>query len=67
MIKLDSNENQTQHFLDIKDIVKDIDPRFYPDVNISDLRLKISDKNNIPANEIFCSNGSDNLIKIITF
>lgn len=67
MIKLDSNENQLQHLLNIKDIVTNIDPRFYPDVTISDLKLKISEKYNIPVSEIFCSNGSDNLIKIITF
>lgn len=67
MMKLDSNENQLEHILNIGNIVKDIDPRFYPDVTISDLRNKLSQKYNIPMNEIFCSNGSDNLIKIITF
>lgn len=67
MIKLDSNENQLDHILNISDIVKDIDPRFYPDVTISDLRSKLSHKYNVSINEVFCSNGSDNLIKVITF
>lgn len=67
MIKLDSNENQIKHHLNIKDIVSDIDVRMYPDIHITDLRNSLSKKYNIPFNEIFCSNGSDNLIKVITF
>lgn len=67
MIKLDSNENQLQHTLNINEIIKDIDTRKYPDVAISDLRKEISKKYNVPFNEVFCSNGSDTLIKIITF
>ena len=67
MIKLDSNENQLSHILNIKDIVKDIDVRNYPDVQIVKLREAISNKYNIPFNQVFCSNGSDTLIKVITF
>ena len=67
MIKLDSNENQLDHILNISNIVKDIDPRFYPDITISALRNKLAEKYNVPMNEVFCSNGSDNLIKVITF
>lgn len=67
MIKLDSNENQLRHHIKIKDIVSDIDVRMYPDVTIKDLREALSKKYSIPFEEIFCSNGSDNLIKILTF
>lgn len=67
MIKLDSNENQIFHNLKTKDIVSDIDVRMYPDVTVKELREAISDKYSVPFEEIFCSNGSDNLIKIITF
>lgn len=67
MIKLDSNENQTKHYIDINSIVTNIDPRLYPDVTVSSLKNKISEHFNLPIEEIFCSNGSDNLIKILTF
>ena len=67
MIKLDSNENQLTHTMDINSIIKNIDTRMYPDISISKLRHKIAEKYNVPFEEVFCSNGSDNLIKIITF
>lgn len=67
MIKLDSNENQIRHHVKIKDIISDIDVRMYPDVTITKLREAIGRKYNVPFEEVFCSNGSDNLIKIITF
>lgn len=67
MIKLDSNENQIKHHVNIKEIVSDINVRMYPDITVTKLREAISKKYNVPFDEIFCSNGSDNLIKVITF
>ena len=65
-IKLDSNENQLEHYLDIINCIKEIDPKKYPDVTISELRRKIAISCGVKQNEIFCSNGSDILIKVIT-
>lgn len=66
-IKLDSNENQFTHDIDFSKCVSDIDPKMYPDVTIHKLRSSLSDFYKIPIDEIFCSNGSDFLIKALTF
>lgn len=66
-IKLDSNENQLVHKIDIANVVNKIDPRMYPDVSMDNLRESIGNKFGINKEEVFCSNGSDNLIKVITF
>lgn len=65
-IKLDSNENQLEHYLDVLNCIKEIDPKKYPDVTISELRRKIAIHYRVNQNEIFCSNGSDILIKVLT-
>lgn len=66
-IKLDSNENQIAHYFDINECIKDINPRFYPDVTNENVRKAIGDYYGVDKEEVFCSNGSDILIKVLTF
>lgn len=66
-IKLDSNENQIKHYLDINECIKNVNPRFYPDVTNEGVRKAIGDYYGIDKEEVFCSNGSDILIKVLTF
>lgn len=67
IIKLDSNENQIKHSFDIVDCIKKIDPKLYPDVTNSVVREEIAKYFGITKEEVFCSHGSDYLIKVLTF
>lgn len=67
IIKLDSNENQIKHSFDILGCIKDIDPKLYPDVTNGLVREKIAKDFGVTKEEVFCSHGSDYLIKAITF
>lgn len=66
VIRLDSNENPLGCSPIIKERLKNIDPNFYPDVTYYELRKSLADKYNVSTNEVFCSTGSDMLIKVIT-
>lgn len=67
LIKLDANENQINHFFDIEECIKDVDPKLYPDVTNGLVREKIADYFGVSKEEVFCSHGSDYLIKALTF
>lgn len=66
-IKLDSNENQIDHFFDVKKVIEDINPKLYPEVTNDLVRERIADYFGVTKQEIFSSHGSDYLIKVLTF
>lgn len=66
IIKMDANENPIKHNFDIEEVVKEIDPKLYPDVTCSGIIKKIANLYNVSDSEVVCTNGSDMLIKIIT-
>lgn len=67
IIKLDSNENQIKHSFDILDCIRDIDPKLYPDVTNKLVKEEIARHFGVTQKEVFCSHGSDYLIKALTF
>lgn len=66
-IKLDSNENQIKHYFDVNECIKNVNPRFYPDVTNGEVREAIGSHYGVDKEQVFCSNGSDILIKVLTF
>ncbi|WP_278600061.1 histidinol-phosphate transaminase [Clostridium tertium] len=67
IIKLDSNENQIKHSFDIVNCIKEIDPKLYPDVTNNLVKEEIAKHFGVTKDEVFCSHGSDYLIKALTF
>ncbi len=66
IIKMDANENPIKHNFNIEEIIKEIDPKLYPDVTCSGIVKKIASLYKVSNSEVVCTNGSDMLIKIIT-
>lgn len=67
LIKLDSNENQLEHFFDVDECIRRVNPKNYPEVTNGEVREKIARFFGITKEEIFVSHGSDYLIKALTF
>lgn len=66
-IKMDANENPIMHNIDIKDVVGKVNPREYPDITCAAIKESLAELCKCNMDEILCTNGSDMLIKIITF
>lgn len=67
VIKLDSNENQIKHSIDFSECISNVDPKLYPEVTNNNIRQKIAEYFGVTKEEVFCSHGSDYLIKVLTF
>lgn len=67
LIKLDSNENQITHSLNIEECINEVNPKLYPEVTNKKIREKIATYFNVDKEEVFVSHGSDYLIKVLTF
>lgn len=67
LIKLDSNENQLEHFFDVNECIRMVNPKNYPEVTNSEVREKIARFFGVTKEEVFVSHGSDYLIKALTF
>ncbi|BEP28585.1 histidinol-phosphate transaminase [Helicovermis profundi] len=69
IFKLNANENPYNSvsifYSKIKDVISDFDFNLYPDTDSTDLRKAISTYVNADIDELICTNGSDELIKII--
>jgi histidinol-phosphate aminotransferase len=66
IIKLDANENPLGCSKKIYDNISNMNINLYPEVFCPRLRKTIADKHGFKTEQIFCGNGSDNLIRVIT-
>lgn len=66
IIKLDANENPLGCSNKIYDNIGNIDINLYPEVFCPKLRKTIANKYGLKPEQVFCGNGSDNLIRVIT-
>ena len=67
LIKLDSNENQLEHFFNVNECIRMVNPKNYPEVTNGEVREKIASFFGVTKEEVFVSHGSDYLIKALTF
>lgn len=67
VIKLASNENPLGCSEKVKAVLKNMidEANMYPDASNYELKYNIAKKNNVHFDQIFCSTGSDSLIKVI--
>lgn len=67
VIKLASNENPLGCSEKVKNVLKNVidNANLYPDASNYELKYMIAQKNNVHFDQIFCSTGSDSLIKVI--
>lgn len=67
VIKLASNENPLGFSPKVKEVLSNLvdNANMYPDASNYELKYKISQKRNVHFDQVFCSTGSDSLIKVI--
>lgn len=67
VIKLASNENSLGCSEKVKEVLKEMvdEANMYPDSSNHELKEAIALKDNVSSEQIFCSTGSDSLIKVI--